>query len=147
MRGAEVIGAHIIGHGQTWDKLVASPAERVKATLESALPDMPVTYDQRLYLASPDTIMEVVEDHAGDENPDAILISGHNPGLYETILELISPAKENALFKEAVVKLPTGAFAVIECNIDEWAQLKKFCGTLVHFVRPRDLDPALGPEG
>ncbi|MCK0100299.1 histidine phosphatase family protein [Qipengyuania sp. S6317L1] len=146
-RGAEVIGAHVIEHGLKWDKLVASPAERVKATLETALPDMPVAYDQRLYLASPDTIMEVVEDHAGGDNPDAILISGHNPGLYETILELISPANENDLFKEAVVKFPTGAFAVIECKIDDWSQLKKFCGKLTHFKRPRDLDPDLAPEG
>lgn len=146
-RGATVIGDHIREHGQQWDICVASPAERVKATLELGLPEMGVTYEERLYLASPDTILEVVEEYAmaAPEEPEAVLISGHNPGLYETLLELISPSNENDLFKEAIVKLPTGSFAVIECKIESWSQLKKFCGTLIHFKRPRDLDPELAP--
>ena len=37
-RGARVIGDHIRAHGVDWDRLVASPAERVKQTLAAALP-------------------------------------------------------------------------------------------------------------
>jgi phosphohistidine phosphatase len=44
------------------------------------------------------------------------------------------------------VKYLTAAFAVLELDIDDWADLKADCGRLVHFIRPRDLDPALGPE-
>ena len=51
-----------------------------------------------------------------------------------------------ALFDEAKVKFPTAAFAVFELDIDDWSQLKEGCGKLVHFARPRDLDPELGPE-
>ncbi|WP_298337426.1 histidine phosphatase family protein [uncultured Erythrobacter sp.] len=146
-RGAEVIGDHIREDGQAWQKVVASPAERVKATFETGLPEVQVTYDDRLYLASPDTIFDVVQDHASqsDEEPNAILISGHNPGLYETILELVSPAQENDLFKELLIKFPTGSFAIVECEMDSWSELKKFTGKLVHFTRPRDLDPSLAP--
>ncbi|MEM1050787.1 MAG: histidine phosphatase family protein [Pseudomonadota bacterium] len=146
-RGAVVIGDHIREDGQVWDKVIASPAQRVKATFEVGLPEMDVTFDDRLYLASPDTIFEVVQDHAGQtpEEADAILISGHNPGLYETILELVSPANETDLFRELVMKFPTGSFAILECKIDSWSELKKFTGRLVHFKRPRDLDPALAP--
>ena len=148
-RGAVLMGDHIRSHGETWDRLIASPAVRVKATLEGGVPEMPVIYDDRLYLASPDTIIEVIQAHAGegDEEAETILISGHNPGLQETILELVSPSNENDLFREAVVKFPTAAFAVIECKIDHWADLKNYCGTLIHFVRPRDLDSELGPQG
>lgn len=146
--GAAVMGDHIRSHGIDWDMVVASPAVRVSDTLESALPELPVSYDERLYLASPDTIMEVVEEHGteGDAEPQAILISGHNPGMQEMVLELVSPAHETDLFREAVVKFPTATYAVIECNIDSWKELKKFCGKLTHFARPRDLDPDLGPE-
>ncbi|NBB23963.1 histidine phosphatase family protein [Porphyrobacter sp. SLTP] len=147
-KGAELIGKHIRDHGVKWDRLIASPAVRVKLTLEGALPDVPVIYDQRLYLASFDTIVETIEAHAGsgDDEAKAILISGHNPGLQDVLLELVAPGKENALFKEAVVKFPTAAYAVLECDIEHWSDLKRYCAELVHFARPRDFDPELGPE-
>ncbi|MEQ5787022.1 histidine phosphatase family protein [Erythrobacter sp. NFXS35] len=147
-KGARLVGTHIREHGVEWGKLIASPAVRVKATLEGALPDMDAEFDQKLYLASADTIMETIEAHAGSgaDEADAILICGHNPGLQDVLLELVSPGKENDLFREAVVKFPTAAFAVLECDIEHWSQLKRYCAGLVHFARPRDLDPALGPE-
>ncbi|MBY0343413.1 MAG: histidine phosphatase family protein [Sphingomonadales bacterium] len=148
-KGAELIGQHIRDHGVKWDKVLASPAVRVKLTLEGALPDVEPVYDQRLYLASFDTIVETIEAHAGSgaDEAKAILIAGHNPGLQDVLLELVAPGKENALFKEAVVKFPTAAYAVLECDIQHWSELKRYCAELVHFARPRDLDPDLGPEG
>ena len=147
-KGASVIGRHIRSHGIMWDRVIASPAVRVRLTLEGGLPELPVIYDERLYLASFDTIVETIEAHAGSgaEEADTILISGHNPGLQDVLLELVAPGKENALFREAVVKFPTAAYAVLECDIARWADLKRYCAGLVHFVRPRDLDPALGAE-
>jgi phosphohistidine phosphatase len=147
-KGAQLIGEHIRNHGVKWDKVIASPAVRVKLTLEGALPEITPVYDQKLYLASYDTIIETIEAHAGsgDDEAEAILIVGHNPGLQDTLLELVSPSKENDLFREAVVKFPTAAFAVLECEIEHWSQIKRYCARLAHFARPRDLDPALGPE-
>ncbi len=147
-RGAKLIGDHIREHGIKWDALIASPAVRVTATLEVALPEIEPAYDKRLYLASSDTILETVQEYAAaaEREPDTVLISGHNPGLQEVLLDLVSPARENDLFREASVKFPTATFAVLECNIDSWADLKNYCGTLIHFARPRDLDPELGPE-
>ena len=37
-------------------------------------------------------------------------------------------------------------FAVLELAIERWADCAPGCATLVHLARPRDLDPALGPE-
>lgn len=147
-KGAGIIGAHIRDHGIKWDKVIASPAVRVKLTLDGALPGITPVFDQKLYLASYDTIVETIEAHAGSgaDEADAILVVGHNPGLQDTLLELVSPSKENDLFREAVVKFPTAAFAVLECDIEHWSQLKRYCAELVHFARPRDLDPELGPE-
>jgi phosphohistidine phosphatase len=147
-KGARVIGRHIREHGPQWDVVLASPAVRVTATLEGAgLPQEPV-YDQRLYLASYDTIIETIEAHAenGDDEAGSVLIVGHNPGLQDVLLELVAPGKENALFREASVKFPTAAYAVLECDVEHWSQLKRYCAELVHFVRPRDLDPELAPN-
>lgn len=146
-RGAKLIGDHIRGHGIKWDMLIASPAVRVKSTLEEGLPQTPAIYDDKLYLASSDTILETIEAHAAaaEEEPGAVLIAGHNPGLQEVLLDLVSPARENDLFREASAKFPTATFAVLECDAASWAEVKKFCAGLVHFARPRDLDPQLGP--
>lgn len=142
--GAQVIGKHIRAHGVDWDTLVASPAERVKQTLAAALPAFVPQWDERLYLAGTDTIMDVIREKGGDGF--ALLVSGHNPGLGDMLFELVAPKNENALYDEAKVKFPTAAFAVFELDIEEWSDLRDGCGVLVHFARPRDLDPELGPE-
>ena len=146
-RGAQVMGRHIADRPIAWDMLVASPAVRVRETLASAKIGIEPVFDDRLYLASSDTIVEVARHRGSDTEPEAILIAGHNPGLQDLLLDLVSPARENDLFGEATVKFPTATFAVLECTIERWADLKNHCATLVHFARPRDLDPELGPEG
>lgn len=127
-----------------WNTVLASPAERVKATLESAELGVETRFDQRIYLADSATLLDVVREKSGDAA--AILLTGHNPGLQDLLLTLIPPSHENDLFDEASVKFPTAAFAVVELPIGDWADLDCECGTLVHFARPRDLDPELGPE-
>ncbi len=143
-KGAALIGKHIRDHGIHWDRLLASPAQRVKTTLvEAAIGPEPV-WEDRLYLASTETICDVIREDGGDA--DALLLAGHNPGFGDMVFELVSPDNENALFDEAKVKFPTAAFAVFELDIDDWSELKEGCGRLVYFARPRDLDPELGPE-
>ena len=143
-RGGALIGAHIRDHGIKWGAIIASPAERVKRTLEVVELQQPPQFEEKLYLASAPTIIDVLIAQGGDA--DAVLIAGHNPGLQEILLELVPPHRENALFDEAAAKFPTAAFAVIECKIDAWSELRGGVGTLTHFARPRDLDPELGPE-
>ncbi len=143
-RGAELIGKHILDHGISWDRCIASPAERVKQTLASGLPDLDTKYDSRLYLASAETLIEVLQECPQDH--DAVLLSGHNPGMQELLFALVPPSRENELFDEAATKFPTATYAVFELGIENWSELKEGCGSLVHFARPRDLDPELGPE-
>lgn len=142
-RGAGLIGRHIREHGAAWGKLLASPAERVKRTLEAAELGIEARYDSRIYLADVETLLDVLRG-AGDAH--AVLLAGHNPGLQDVLLALVAPANENALFDEATVKFPTATFAVLELAIEDWSALANDCGRLVHFARPRDLDPSLGPE-
>lgn len=144
-KGARLMGRYIRDNTPPFDLLLASPAERVKRTLETALPDMQPTWDDRLYLASSETLMETLRDHGGDT--DAVLISAHNPGLQQLVFDLIPPEREDALFEEAALKYPTATFALFALDIDDWSQLAPDCGTLTDFKRPRDLDVELGPEG
>jgi phosphohistidine phosphatase len=142
-RGAALIGAHIAAHPVAWDFVLASPAERVRRTLEASGLDLEVRFDERVYLADAGTLVELLRQAGGAAG--AVLVAGHNPGLQELAFRLVDPARENALFDRAAEKFPTAAFAVLECAIDDWADLAPGCAALVHFARPRDLDPALGP--
>ena len=141
-RGAALMGAHVREQSIVWSRLIASPAQRVRLTLHSAAIGPEPEWDERLYLASTDTIFDVLRE----TSRDAVLIAGHNPGLGDMVLELVAPRRENALFDEAKIKFPTATFAVLDLAIDDWADVRPECGTLVHFKRPRDLDPQLGPE-
>jgi phosphohistidine phosphatase len=143
-RGAAVMGGHIRAHGVDWDLLLASPAERVRRTLDATRLKVPVRWDERVYLADSDALIELLRTIDGD--PAAVLVAGHNPGLQELIFDLVATENENALFDIAAEKYPTATFAVLELAIDRWADCVPGCGRLVHLTRPRDLDPALGPE-
>lgn len=143
-RGAALIGAHIREYGTAWNAVLASPAERVRLTLDAARLEGPVRFDEAAYLADRATLFGLLRSI--EDGASAAMIVGHNPGLQELIFDLVAPEHENRLFAEAAEKYPTAAFAVLELAVDRWADCAPGCGTLVHFIRPRDLDPALGPE-
>ena len=143
-RGARLMGEHIIAHGGAWDRLVASPAERVERTVEFSGLNVPVSWDERAYLADSDALLKLIIEHAGDA--EAVLLAAHNPGLHDLALELVADPEASPLYGELLAKFPTAAFAVLELDIEKWDDLAYGCGTLTHFARPRDLDPELGPQ-
>jgi phosphohistidine phosphatase len=142
-RGAALMGRHIREHGVAFDLLLASPAERVRLTLEAARLKLPTRWDERIYMANSSDLIDVLRT-AGEAL--SVLIAGHNPGLQQLIFDLVSSENENALFEAAAEKYPTATFAVLELAIDRWADCKPGCGRLIHLARPRDLDPELGPQ-
>ncbi|MGB3794677.1 MAG: histidine phosphatase family protein [Alteraurantiacibacter sp.] len=142
-KGAELMGTHIREQGGAWDLVLASPAQRVKLTLESSGLEIPARFEEAAYLADSQTLMQLLS--TCDNRADAVLMVGHNPGLQELALDMVAQDAENDLFEEVMKKYPTAAFAVLELDIDSWSDLEIGCGKLVHFARPRDLDPELGP--
>ena len=147
-KGAAVMGAHIKDYCGKWGRLIASPAVRVAQTIELAAKAAgsmpPIKWDRRIYLASSVTLMELLREQDGD--PQSIIMVGHNPSLEDLIFDLV-PDDGNSPLRDIVEeKFPTAAFAVLEIDIDSWADLDEGGARLVHLTRPRDIDPALGPE-
>ena len=143
-KGAALMGAHIADYGAAWSMVLASPAERVRLTLDASGLGVPVTFEQRAYLADSSALIDLLR--AVDDSEPAVLLAGHNPGLHDLALELAAPNDEDGLLAKLEAKFPTAAFAVFELAIDRWQDLELGCGRLVHFARPRDIDPELGPE-
>jgi phosphohistidine phosphatase len=143
-RAAATVGREMRRLGLAFDAVVASPARRVIETLEEvgqAFGTLAPRYDERLYLASPETLLEVAR--ATDDQIGHLLLSGHNPGLEELVLRL---SAKGPLRSEAEVKYPTATLAEMRFDVASWRQLRDGGATLARFVRPRDLDPALGPD-
>jgi phosphohistidine phosphatase len=145
-RAAFAMGREIRAQGLGFDRVVASPARRVIETLEEVArgfgtiePD----YDERVYLASLDTLLEVVRSTA--DAAERLLLVGHNPGM-EGLAMLLTRDGGDALRAEIAVKYPTGALAEISLPAERWRDVRERSGTLVRYIRPRDLDPELGPD-
>lgn len=147
-KGAAIMGQHVRDHGVKWERVIASPAIRCAETIEIAAEasgrPVAANWDRRIYLASGVTLADLLREQEGD--PKSILMVGHNPGLEDLIFDLVPDDGSSPLRDVVEEKFPTAAFAVLELDIDRWADLRDNCARLVHLTRPRDLDPALGPE-
>lgn len=147
-KGAGLVGRHIFDHDVKWDKVIASPAVRVAESIELAAKatgrPIAVNWDRRIYLASSATLLDLLREQKDD--PGSVLMVGHNPGLEDVIFDLVPDDGTSPLRNVVELKFPTASFAVLELDIEHWNELKDRCGKLVHLIRPRDLDPALGPE-
>lgn len=146
-KGAAIMGRHVRDFGVHWDRMIASPAIRCAETIEIACQaagqPVAVQWDRRIYLASSVTLIDLLREQGGDAS--TVLMIGHNPGLEDLIFDLVPDDGTSPLRDTVEVKFPTASFAVLELGIERWADLRDGCARLIHLMRPRDLDPALGP--
>ena len=142
-RAARTVAREMRRLGLGFDRVLASPARRVIETLEEVGQSLPLApdYDERLYLASPETLLELVR--GTDDGVDRLLVVGHNPGLEELVLRL---SGAGALRDEVAVQYPTATLAELQFDVASWRLVRDGGATLARFIRPRDLDPELGPE-
>jgi len=148
IRGARLIGDYMRREKLAYDHVIASPAVRCTETLDHLTEGLgrafhPI-WDRRVYLASCVTLLDLV-----NEVPDGaghVLLCGHNPGLEDLILLLVPDRAEDAQRDAVEAKFPTAALAELVFEVDHWAELKAGGGRIARLVRPRDLDPRLGPD-
>jgi phosphohistidine phosphatase len=145
-RAAVAMGKHMKSLGLGFDAVIASPAVRVIETLDLIGSgyggDLAPAWDKRIYLTSAATLLDLVQDL-----PDAAgtaMMVGHSPGIEELVLWLVPGG---ALRHQVAVKFPTGALAEIVFEADRWQDVAPGDGELIRFIRPRDLDSSLGPDG
>jgi len=135
---ARAMGRELRALGLAWDRVIASPAARVTGTIDELAtsfgPIDPV-YDESVYLAAPDTLLGIVR--AADDAHSRLLLVGHNPGM-ERLALLLSGG--GALRDEIALKYPTGALAEIHFEVAHWRDVAEGTGTLMRFLRPRDLN-------
>ena len=144
-RAARTVAGEMRRLGLGFDRVLASPARRVRETLEeveAVLGALGTVEDERLYLASAETLLEIVRET--EEGAERLLLVGHNPGLEMLALAL---TRRSGLRSEVELKYPTATLAEITLPAESWSDVGEGTGTLARFIRPRDLDPELGPDG
>ncbi len=147
-RAAARVGRYLHDEAVVFDHVIASPAVRVIETLEHLAEGygqaLDPQWERRIYLASSATLLDIVATLPAAANH--VLMVGHNPGLEDLVLELVPDGAEPGLRDEVEIKFPTASLAEMQLDIDDWAAITANGATLTRFVRPRDLDPSLGPD-
>lgn len=139
-KAAHRMGRELKRRGMKFDLVLASPAKRVRETIEGVAEkfdefDREVRFEPSIYLADSRTLIDLVR-----ALPDAIeapILIGHNPGMEQVILKL---AKDGDLRRRVSEGYPTAALAVMAFDVDEWASIGAGNGDLVELILPRELD-------
>lgn len=138
-RAAEAVGRYMAEQGMAFDRVLASPAQRVRETIAGVERGLGrvlgAVEEPRIYLAEPEALLELVREQVGVER---LLLVGHSPGLEGLALELAAPGP---LRDELAIKYPTAALAELTFAGGWVGQ-----ATLTRFVRPRNSDASLGPD-
>jgi phosphohistidine phosphatase len=148
-RAAVLIGEAAAQETLGIDGIISSPAVRCVQTLDqfqpaAGLAEMEPHWDRRVYLASSATLLDLLRETDGALSH--ILLCGHNPGLEDLILDTVPDSPASAHRDSVEEKFPTASLATLAFAIEDWHALCTSPATIERFIRPRDLDPALGPE-
>ncbi len=110
--------------------ILSSPAVRAKETADllkiSANLDVEVRLDERIYEASPQSLIEVVSGL--NESAKSAMLVGHNPGL-EGLIKLLTGE---------IQAMPTAGLAVIDFDTENWQEVTSETGRLRTVIRPKE---------
>ena len=135
-RQAPLIGAWLASRGVVPGEALVSDATRTAETAALILPGtgatVAATLVPRLYHADPDTMLAVLRTALAP----VVLMVGHNPGIAEMAQALAHVAPTHPRWHD----YPTGATAVIEFALPDWAEAAFGRGAVRDFVVPDDLE-------
>lgn len=138
-KAAQRMGRELNRRSARFDQVIASPAVRVRETLDGLTDGygeaFDVHFDRRIYGASCDDLLVLIRRIPGRVH--APLLIGHNPGLHHLVLALTA---EGELRHEVEHKFPTAAVAIIELPAVGWDAVEAGSGMLRELIRPKDLD-------
>ena len=139
-RAALTMARHIAKNAPRPDLILCSTAVRARQTLAPLIPLLhpapPLALEKGLYLASEDTLLERLKNIPDEVG--AVLLVGHNEGLWHLAVELAGEGKAAPL-AALQAKLPTGALVILSAPINKWRDLELAGTALLAFIRPREL--------
>jgi len=139
IREAGLAGDWLRANAPAVDAVLCSTAVRTRETLERTRVDAPVEFVDRLYGATPGTVIEVINGvEARFEHPvHTLLVIGHEPAMSSVALGLATGEGSNFAAAERIsTKFPTSAIAVLR-TAEPWDRVALSTAALVTFHVPR----------
>lgn len=137
---APLVGAYLSRESLVPDLVLVSPARRTRETWDLVAPCLPrspkAAPEPRIYEASAARLLAVLRDQPAEVH--TLMLVGHNPGM-EDLAELLVHEGPTLARDAMGEKFPTGALAVIDFPIDDWAAIAPHLGRLDRFIVPRAL--------
>lgn len=130
---APLMGQRLVARGERPSLLVTSAAIRAKKTVRKIAGELgfPLEFIHRedtLYLASPDQILEMLQQQ--DDEFNNILLCAHNPGITELA---------NRIPDVCIDNVPTCGLLSINTGTSRWQELDPQHWTLNYFDYPKNL--------
>jgi phosphohistidine phosphatase len=129
LQDAAIMAGRIKEQGHVPQLLVASPSLRTISTANvfSQHLDLPPAQEiLGIYDANEDQLLDIISQLNDDQ--DFIGLVGHNPGIGQVLYYLSGEAKE----------VPPGAIALIDFDIDTWANVGSKSGKLTFYDTPNN---------
>ena len=113
-------------------KVLSSPAVRAITTTnilvrELGVPASHIVQDERLYLAAPKTMLQVIHELGADARH--LMVVGHNPGITEFADRISS--------QRSIDNMPTCAIYTLQVDIERWSDLAWGSGVNEEFDYPK----------
>lgn len=134
VREAGLAGDWLRGNAPAIDAVLCSTATRARQTLANTRIDAPVRYSERLYGATPGTMIEEINAVGADVR--TLLVVGHEPTTSALALGLAGDGTDTVVAERISVKYPTSAIAVLTVP-SEWKGLELGRAALIGFEVPR----------
>lgn len=134
IREAGLAGDWLRANAPAVDAVLCSTATRARETLANTRIDAPVRYSERLYGATPGTMIE--EINTVDDDVQTLLVVGHEPTMSALALGLAGEGTDAGAAERISVKYPTSAIAVLRVP-SGWKGLELGRAALIGFEVPR----------
>ena len=134
------VGDYLAAEHIVPDASVVSDALRTRQTLEAATKhwrEKPKAFvETTLYHADAETLLYRL--HETPDRVKTMFVVGHNPGLADLSVELVGYGDRYAMSR-LCDRFPTTAMAIIDFDVDHWAEVQPRSGRLDRFVTPSSL--------
>jgi phosphohistidine phosphatase len=125
----ELMASRLIAEGIKPDAIVASPALRTLATAGAFMQIMGLSTaisNKDIYDASESALLKVIYELPNDK--DFIALVGHNPSISQVLYYLSGAIKD----------VPPCSVALIEFDLDTWAEIYEQTGKLTFYSTPKE---------
>jgi phosphohistidine phosphatase len=133
-RDAPIMGRRLVTHGVRPSLILTSSAKRARETAKLIAREIgyPIEFlqtEKSLYLADPESILEVIE--LQDDTFSDIVVCIHNPGITELASRLSAQSIDN---------VPTCGIVIIEADTDSWSTFSESPHLFIAFDYPKKLE-------